>query len=153
MTRHQFAIASVTALSLLLAGCGMRMPFGSSGSGTASSAPYFSTKLCGVKLEGVSRAARLHLTLNVVRALPRGALVETDFHDSIDRSVHTVSRAATGAERSIEILSPPMGDLRARGYETVTRVYASAERKQVLGTHTHVCESLLDNRDVGTQFR
>ncbi|HYH43201.1 MAG TPA: hypothetical protein VD867_14600 [Burkholderiales bacterium] len=140
-----------TALALVVAGCGMRLPFGASGSG--SGGPFFSTKLCGVKLEGVPRAARLHLSLNVVRALPKGALVESEFQDSADRSVHTVSRVASGSERTIELLSPPIGELRARGYETVTRVYASAERKEVLGSHTHVCESLLDQRDLGSQFR
>lgn len=148
MTRHRCATASIAVLLLLLTGCGLRMPFGSSGGGAASSAPFFTTKLCGVKLDGTPRVARLHLTLNVVRALPRGALVETEFQDSADRSVHTVGRVASGNERTIELVSPPMGALRARGYETVTRVYASAERKQRLGSHTHLCQSLLDQRDL-----
>ena len=143
-------MALAATLALVVAGCGMRLPtFG----GSASGGPFFTTKLCGVKLEGTPRVARLHLTLSVVRALPKGALVETEFQDSADRSVHTVSRTASGSERTIELLSPPMAELRARGYETVTRVYASAERKQVLGSHTHLCQSLLDQRDLGAQFR
>lgn len=136
---------------MTLTGCGMQLPFGLSGS--AASGPFFTTKLCGAKLEGTPRVARLHLALNVVRALPRGALVETEFRDSVERTVHTVSRVASGSERTIELLSPPMAELRARGYETVTRVYASPERKQVLGSHTHLCQSLLEQRDLGAQLR
>jgi len=39
--------------------------------------------------------------------------------------------------------------VRARGYETVTRLYASPEKKQVLGTHTQLCQSLVDERRLG----
>ena len=127
----------------------MRLPFGSSASG----GPYFTTKLCGVQLDGKNKAARLRLVLDVVGPLPRGALVETEFHDAADRTVHTVSRVVSGSERTVELVSPPMGELRARDYETVTRVYASADRTQVLGSHKQSCQALLDHRDLGPQFR
>ena len=44
-------------------------------------------------------------------------------------------------------------DTDALGYETVTRVYASSARKKILGTHKYVCESLVDDRELGPQFR
>jgi hypothetical protein len=127
----------------------MRLPFVSSASGGA----YFTTKLCGVQFDGKQKVARLHLALDVTRPLPRGALVETEFHDAADRSVHTVSRVVSGSERTLELLSPPIVEVRARPYETLTRVYASSERGKVLGSHAQLCQSLLDQRDLGPQFR
>ena len=119
----------------------------------AASGTYFATKICGVQLDSRTRAARLHLTLNVVRPLPSGGLLETEFRNPADRTVLTVTRAVKGGERAIEMISPPMGDVRAGSYETATRLYASAERKQVLATHTYVCESLIDHRELGPEFR
>ena len=139
----------IAVLGIILTGCGMRLPFGSSPAGGT----YFSTKLCGVQLDGKAKVSRLHLTLDVVQPLPRGALVEAEFQDTANRTVLTASRVAAGSERTIELLSPPLSDVRPRGYETVTRVYAAADRRQVLGTHTYVCQSLVDQRELGPEFR
>jgi len=146
MPRH--ALACVLGLALATPGCGglgLLRP--------AASGPYFSTKLCGVQLDGKAKVARLNLALDVVQPLPRGALVETEFQDTVGRSTLTASRVAAGNERSIELVSPPIDDMRPRGYETVTRVYAAADRKKVLGIHTYVCQSLIDQRELGPEFR
>jgi len=144
-------ITFVLALTLAaLAGCGR---LGLTRPVAGNVGPYFSTKLCGVQIDGKAKVARLHLTLAVVQPLPRGALVETEFQDIANRTVLTASRVAAGSERTLELLSPPVSDVRPRGYETVTRVYAAADRKQVLGTHTYVCESLIDQRELGPEFR
>ena len=71
MTRPTALCAAL--LGIVLGGCGLRLPFASSAAG----GPYFSTKLCGVQLDGKAKVSRLHLTLDVVQSLPRGALVET----------------------------------------------------------------------------
>lgn len=136
-------------LVLAVAGCGRFSFFRAA----PASGPWFSTKLCGVTLDNNKKVARLRLTLAVLRPLPRGALVETEFRNPIDRSVLAASRVAAGSERSIELVSPPFDQVRALGYETTTRVYASADRKQVLGTHAYVCESLVDQRELGAQFQ
>jgi hypothetical protein len=149
LTRQRSRTAVAALLAVTLTGCGMRLPFFSS----ASSGPYFATKLCGVRFDGKSKVARLHLTLDVVRPLPRGALVETEFHDVAERTVHTASRVVSGSERTVELVSPPIAQVRAYGYKTVTRVYASSERGEALGSHAHLCQSLLDQRDLGPQFR
>jgi hypothetical protein len=104
-------------------------------------------------VDNKAKVATLRLQLEVLRLLPRGALVETEFLNPIDRSVLAASRAATGNERIIELVSPPFGQVRAVGYETVTRVYASSDRRKTLGTHKYVCESLVDERELGPQFR
>lgn len=132
----------------LVAGCG-RFDFARA----PASGPWFKTTLCGVTLDARERLARLRLQLAVVRSLPRGALVETEFRNPIDRSVLTASRSATGNERALEIVSPPFEQVRALSYETVTRVYESSARKQVIGTHAYVCESLVDQRELGPQFQ
>lgn len=132
----------------VLHGCG-RFSF----SRAPGSGPWFSTKLCGIAVDNKAKVASLRLQLEVLRPLPRGALIETEFVNPIDRSVLAVSRAATGNERIIELVSPPFDQLRAVGYETVTRVYASSERRKALGTHKYVCESLVDDRELGPQFR
>ena len=139
----------VALLALLtLGGCGrldfLRAP---------ASGPWFSTRLCGVQVDNKARLARLRLELAVIRPLPRGVLVETEFRNPVDRSVLAASRTATGDERTLEITSPPFDGVQARNYETLTRVYASADRKQVLGTHAYVCESLIDQRELGPQFQ
>ena len=139
----------MAALSVLaLAGCGRFDFFRKSASG-----PWFSTRLCGVQIDNKSRLARLQLQLTVLRTLPRGALVETEFRNPVDRSVLAASRTAKGDEQAIEITSPPFDRIQARNYETTTRVYASADRKQVLGTHAYTCESLVDQRELGPQFQ
>lgn len=133
---------------VMISGCGRLSFFRAPASG-----PWFSTQLCGVALDNKAKVATLRLRLAVVRPLPRGALVETEFRNPADRSVLTVSRSATGNERTLELVSPPFARVRALGYETVTRVYAPADRKKVLGTHSYVCESLVDDRELGPQFR
>lgn len=149
--RTQIVSRALLAALLVLGtlnGCG-RFSF----SRAPASGPWFSTQLCGIALDNKAKVARLRLQLQVQRPLPRGALIETEFRNPIDRSVLSVSRIATGSERTMELVSPPFGEVRALGYETTTRVYASADRKKVLGTHAYVCESLVDDRELGPQFR
>lgn len=136
----------VTALTL--SACGMRLPFGlSPGTGSAS---YFSTRVCGIYLDAKSSEARLRIELEVTRSLPRNGFVEIEFENPGDRRVPLISsRSITGSERVLQVLSPPLPTVRMRSYETVTRVYASADKKLVLGTHTHLCQSLVDERRLG----
>ena len=143
--------AIVALAAFAVAGCSVpQLPFMRASSPQGS---YFTTKLCGVQLGGRDRTVRLHLTLDVAQPLPKGALVETEFHDPEERKLMTTSRVVTGAERSIELVSPPIAQVRARTYETVTRVYAGADRKQILGVHTYLCESLVDQRELPAPFR
>ena len=147
--RSSWRILAAVLLALLaLHGCG-RFSF----SRAPASGPWFSTRLCGIAVDNKAKVATLRLQLEVLRPLPRGALVETEFLNPIDRSVLAASRAATGNERIIKLVSPPFGQVRAVGYETVTRVYASSDRRKTLGTHKYVCESLVDERELGPQFR
>lgn len=144
---YRMLIVALLALTALH-GCG-RFSF----SRAPASGPWFSTKLCGIVLDNKAKVAKLRLQLDSLRPLPRGALIETEFLNPVDRSVLTASRVATGNERTIELVSPPFQQVRALGYETVTRVYASSEKKKTLGTHSYVCESLVDERELGPQFR
>ena len=114
----------------------------------AGSESFFTTRFCGVDLDGRSGHGRLRLTLNVTKALPPRALVETEFQNPSERTMLSTQRTVVGSERELVMLSPPFTDIRTRSYETVTRVYADAERKRVLGIHTHVCASLVDSRDL-----
>jgi len=138
-------------ITLALSACGMRLPFFSSSSSSGNSgAPYFATRVCGVYVDGKSSEARLRIELVIKKSLPRNGFVEIEFENPDDRSVLLIaSRTVSGSERTLQLLSPPLTTLRARGYETVTRVYASPEKKQVLGIHTQLCESLVDQRRLG----
>lgn len=140
--------AAVLLALLALHGCG-RFSF----SRAPASGPWFSTRLCGIVVDNKAKVASVRLQLEVLRPLPRGALIETEFLNPRDRSTLAVSRVATGKERSIELVSPPFDQVRAVGYETVTRVYASGDRRKTLATHKYVCESLVDERELGPQFR
>ena len=147
--RGSWRILAAALLALLaLHGCG-RFSF----SRAPASGPWFSTRLCGIVVDNKAKVASVRLQLEVLRPLPRGALIETEFLNPLDRSTLAVSRVSTGSERSIELVSPPFDQVRAVGYETVTRVYASSDRKKTLGTHKYVCESLVDDRELGPQFR
>lgn len=137
--------ACATLVAIALTACGVRLPFVSAGSG----GDYFKTRLCGVAIDNRSREARLKLELAVARTLPRQALVETEFQDHVEKTTMSVSRTVTGNERALEILSPPFANVRAGRYETVTRVYAAADKRQVIGVHAHTCESLIDQRELG----
>ncbi|HYC46581.1 MAG TPA: hypothetical protein VED01_14000 [Burkholderiales bacterium] len=114
---------------------------------------YFTTSLCSVVLESKDRSARFQIALDVVRPLPRGALLETEFQNPSEKAVLSVTRAVSGDERRIVLTSPPVAQIRAGGYETVTRIYAAADRKNILGVHTQRCESLVDHRELGPEFR
>lgn len=139
------------AVAAVLVGCGQRFSLFRPG---APANNYLSTKLCGVDLDGKTRDVHLRIELAVAPALPRGALVEVEFENPADRAVPlVVSRTVAGSERTLLFVSPAVTGIRARGYEVVARAYASAERKQVLGVHTQVCESLIDQRELGPQFR
>ena len=137
-------------VAAVLAGCG-RFSFIRSG---APAGPYFSTKLCGVDLDGKTKDVRLRIELAVAKTLPPGGFVEVEFENPGERSVPlVVNRTVSGKERTVLFVSPAVTGVRARGYEVVTRVYASAEKKQVLGVHTQVCQSLIDSRELGPRFR
>lgn len=141
---------SVVLIAAALAGCGQRLSFFA----PAASGPYFSTKLCGVDLDGKTRDVHLRIELTVAKALPKGGLVEVEFENPADRAVPlVVSRSVSGNERTMLFASPAVTGVRPRAYEIVTRVYASTEKKQVLGLHTQVCQSLVDQRELGPQFR
>lgn len=142
-------VTPVVIMPLLLGACGLRVPFLSSSANTPNTS-YFSTKVCGVHVDAKSGEARLRIELAVTKSLPRSGFVEIEFENPTDRRVPlTASRSVTGTERSLQLLSPPLTALRARGYETVTRVYASPDKGQVLGIHTQMCESLVDQRRLG----
>jgi hypothetical protein len=144
------AALSVLFIAAVLAGCG-RSGFFRSG---APAGPYFSTRLCGVDLDGKTKDVHLRIELAVAKTLPPGGFVEVEFENPADRSVPlVVSRTVSGKERSLLFVSPAVRGVRPRGYEIVTRVYASAEKRQVLGLQTQVCQSLVDQRELGPQFR
>lgn len=148
MTRWRRVMPAVI-MPLVLGACGLRVPFLSS-STSAPNASYFSTKVCGVIVDAKSGEARLRIELVVTKSLPRNGFVEIEFENPTDRNVPlTASRSVTGAERALQLLSPPLTALRARAYETITRVYASPDKKQVLGIHTQMCDSLVDQRRLG----
>ena len=148
MTRRAVIALSVAAV---LTGCGRRFSLFGSG---APAGNYFSTKLCGVDLDGKTRDVHLRIELAVTRPLPRGALVEVEFENPADRTVPLrVSRTVSGSERTMLFVSPAVSGVRARGYEVVARAYSSADKKQVIGVHTQVCQSLIDQRELGPQFR
>jgi hypothetical protein len=144
--------AALTALVIvaLFAGCG-RFSLLRSG---APAGPYFSTRLCGVDLDGKTKDVHLRIELAVAKTLPARALVEVEFENPAERSAPLfTSRTVAGDERTLLFVSPAVTGVRARGYEVVARVYASPEKKHVLGQHTQVCESLIDQRELGPQFR
>ena len=121
----------------------------------ASSSPrsYFKTTVCSALIDNKDRTTRLQITLEVVQALPAGTLVETEFQMSADKAVLKSTRGVSGNERSLTMTSPPVAEIRAGYYEAVTRVYDGADRRNVLGVHTQRCESLLDRREMGPEFR
>ena len=57
-------------------------------------------------------------------------------------------RRIAGDEGTIEVLSPPVTNLKPRSYNVKVRAYAAPDRKQLIATHTQLCESLVDERDV-----
>ena len=144
------AVLIAVALLTAFAGCGQRLSF----FGPSASGSYFTTKLCGVDLAGKTRDVHLRIELTVERALPRGGFVEVEFENPADRAAPlVVGRSVSGSERSLLFVSPAATGVRPRGYEIVARVYASPEKKQVLGQHTQVCQSLIDERELPPQFR
>jgi hypothetical protein len=150
MSRSALSALLLFVILAAFSGCGQRSIF----FGPAASGPYFTTKLCGVDLNGKKKDIHLRIELAVAKPLPRGAFVQVEFENPADRGVPLiVGRAVAGSERTLHFVSPAVTGVRARGYEIVTRVYASSEKKQVLGQHTQVCESLIDQRDLAPQFR
>lgn len=135
------AFVAVLAL-LVLAGCGRFSFF------RAGSDGYLSTRFCGVYVDGKTQEARLRIEVVPTGRLPRNALIEVEFENPADRKKPLVShRVFAGDEPTIVLFSPPLTGVRARTYEIVARIYAAADKKQVLGILTHICPSLLDQRE------
>ena len=122
-----------------IAGCGS---FGRSGG-----APQIVTKLCGVQIDGKTRETHLRIVLAMSR-VPRDALLEVEFENPTNEKAPLVTRRLTGNESTIEVLSPPVAKLQARVYNVTARVYATAQKKELIATHTQRCESLVDEHDV-----
>jgi hypothetical protein len=119
------------------------------GFGSGDSAPYLKTQLCGVQIDGKTRATHLRLVLVALRPLPANATLEVEFQNPADEArTLVVTRRLTGGEQTIEVLSPPLTSLRPRSYHVAARVYATAEGTQVIATHSVTCESLVDDRDL-----
>ena len=138
--RNLIFIAAALTL-VVMSGCaGISFPrFGSEGS--------VSTRVCGVYIDGKTRAAHLRIEL-VPTGLPEGALVEVEFENPEEgRPPLTAARVYKG-EQTLVIFSPPVKGVRPRGYEVVARIYASADKKQSLGVHTQTCQSLVDQREL-----
>lgn len=129
------ALATVASLT----GCG--------GFGRFGGAPQVTTKLCGVQIDAKTRETRLQIVLSVSRA-PREALIEVEFENPANPKAPLVTRRLTGDERTIEVLSPPIAKLQPRTYDVTARLYATAEKKQLIATHTQRCEALANERDV-----
>ena len=106
-----------------------------------------STRVCGVYVDGKTNAAHLRIDLVPTGRLPRGAFVEAEFENPVAGGAPLVAGRAFNGESALAIFSPPLKGVRPRNYEVVARVYASAEKKQVLGVHTQICQSLIDQRD------
>ena len=139
---------SVAAALFVLSGCGgVNLPginlFRSGGSES-----LVSTRVCGVYVDGKTQAAHLRIDLVPNARLPRGAFVEAEFENPVAGAAPLVAGRAFDGEPGLSIFSPPLKGVRPRSYEVVARVYASADKKQVLGVHTQVCQSLIDQRDV-----
>jgi hypothetical protein len=135
-------IAAVVLASLLVPGCsGISLPrFGSDSA--------VSTRVCGVYIDGKTRAAHLRIEL-VPTGLPHGALIEVEFENPADRAKPLwVRHIFTGEQQTVVVFSPPLKEVRPRGYEVVARIYASADKKQALGVHTQICQSLIDQREL-----
>jgi hypothetical protein len=108
---------------------------------------YVATRVCGVQIDG-QRVARLRIELVPTSRLPRGAFVEAEFENPEGGAPVFAGGVFTGNQQTLEILSPPLSDVRPRNYQVVARIYASKDRKQVLGAHTQICQSLVDRRDL-----
>ena len=137
----------VVATGLATGACGIMR------TGPALSASYFKTSLCSAVIDGKDHTTRLRITLEVVQALPAGALVQTEFQIPGEKAALTSNRLLAGAERKLTITSPPVPQIRAGVFETVTRVYDARDGATIIGVHTQRCESLLDRREMGPEFR
>lgn len=129
--------------SLRGAGSGALNLFRGSGDGGS----FVSTRVCGVYFDGKTRTAHMRLELASTGRLPNNALVEAEFENPEGGAPLKGSRVFKG-EPTLVIFSPPLKGVRQRNYEVVARLYASAEKKQVLGVHTQICQSLVDPREL-----
>lgn len=149
MTRAPVVVVIVLAS---LAGCGQRFDLGFLESrGTQS---YFSTRMCVFVVDSKTKQARLRIELAVKTPLPAGGFIEMQFENpAAPGAPFVTTRSVTGQESTLEMVSPPLKDLRVRAYETVALVYSSSDKKELLDTHVQTCQSPFDQRDLGPEFR
>ena len=140
---------------LALAGVtGCSRSVGSRAPDLRASQPYLATRMCAFHVDTRTQEAQLRVELTVIRPLPPGSLIEMRFENpAAPNAPLTATRVATGTEKILHMVSPPMPDIRMRSYETVAQVYSGPDRKQTLGTHVQTCQSPFDQRDLGPQFR
>jgi hypothetical protein len=115
---------------------------------------YVATKVCGFDLDGRRNEVRYRIELIVRRPLPRGSIVEVAFENPLDPATPLLSeRVMAGEERDLQLVSPPVKGIREKPYEIIVRMYSSADRKVLLGTHTQLCEAPFSQRELGPEYR
>jgi hypothetical protein len=137
-------LALIPVIFVALSACGgLDLLRGGFGGGEG----YVATRVCGLYVDGKTRAAHLRLELVPGGRLPRGALIEAEFENPEGGAPVTASRVFKG-EQTLVIFSPPVKGLRVRNYEVVARIYAAADKQQVLGVHTQICQALVDPKEL-----
>jgi hypothetical protein len=116
--------------------------------------PYVATKFCGFVFDGRTSEARFSIDLIVVRPLPAGAVVEATFENPLERNEPiVVARGVKGSERELRIVSTSVKGITQREYAMVARLYRSADRRELLASHSESCRAPFGQGDFGIEYR
>lgn len=122
--------------------------------GPPAAAPYLATKFCGFVFDGRRSEARFSLDLTVGRQAPAGSALEVTFENPLERDRPlVVTRALQPGERELRVLSPPVKGITQREYAMVARLYRSADRKELLASHSETCRAPFGQGEFGIQYR
>lgn len=144
-------LLAALAVSAGLAGCGR----GARGTGPgAPDTPYVVTKFCGFNLDGRTKEVRMTIDLVAKRTLPPGVLVEVSFDNPLEAGKPiVVARVMKGGEKEVRVVSTPVKGIREQPYDMVVRVYAAADKRALLTTHTESCRAPFSQSDFGSEYR
>ena len=114
----------------------------------AVTSEYFVTDNAGFLFDKQAKSVKYILGLKVLKEFNKGAFLEISFENPMDKNVPIVLTSdLLHNEKEVDIKSPNIKGLQGgHNYEIVVYIYTDASKKELLGRHRQLVQSLFDTK-------
>lgn len=150
MDRKQFISICLMGL-LLLSGCRSMLSEVDLLTPNAATSEYFITEGAGFDLDTRDNSVRYSLNLTIRKKLDNGVFLEVYFENPADKNSPIVlTKNIYPDAKEIAITSPKIYGLKSyHNYEVIVNIYTDASKKELLGRHRQLVQSLLNSKLLG----